>query len=188
MRSILPKGESRKRRSIAVRAIACVLVALLALPLRGVQCEPERDRWHGRLSGIHCERLALRRVRARKHRLTHHNCEGWRHLHRDHHLVEFELRQDDRRRRRLRAHKRRRQLHVRDTRHARRGHRRVGRDRRHVDTAHHRLHDPLRLIHHEEETGDDASGDSPAGTASSAAADFHNADLGCGWERRGRFS
>lgn len=39
-----------------------------------------------------------------------------------------------------------------------------------------------------EKSGDDASGGSPAGTASSAAADFHNADLGCGWEPTGRFS
>lgn len=36
-----------------------------------------------------------------------------------------------------------------------------------------------------EKSGDDASGGSPAGTASSAAADFHNADLGCGWEPTG---
>lgn len=35
-----------------------------------MQYEPERDRCHGGLSGIHCERLAFRRVRARKHRLT----------------------------------------------------------------------------------------------------------------------
>ena len=41
-----------------------------------MQCEPERDRWHGALSGIHCECLAFRWVRARKHRLTHHNCEA----------------------------------------------------------------------------------------------------------------
>ena len=40
MRSILPKGESRKRRSIAVRAIACVLVALLALPFAGCSASP----------------------------------------------------------------------------------------------------------------------------------------------------
>ena len=36
-----------------------------------------------------------------------------------------------------------------------------------------------------EKSGDDASGGSPVGTASSAAADFHNADLGCGWEPTG---
>ena len=36
-----------------------------------------------------------------------------------------------------------------------------------------------------EKSGDDASGGSPAGTASSAAADFHTADLGCGWEPTG---
>ena len=40
MRSILPKGESRKRRSIAARAIACVLVALLALPFAGCSASP----------------------------------------------------------------------------------------------------------------------------------------------------
>lgn len=36
-----------------------------------------------------------------------------------------------------------------------------------------------------EKSGDEASGGSPVGTASSAAADFHNADLGCGWEPTG---
>ena len=40
MRSILPKGENRKRRSIAARAIACVLVALLALPFAGCSASP----------------------------------------------------------------------------------------------------------------------------------------------------
>ena len=40
MRSILPKGESRKRRSIAVHAIACVLVALFALPFAGCSASP----------------------------------------------------------------------------------------------------------------------------------------------------
>ena len=40
MRSILPKGESRKRRSIAARAIACILVALLALPFAGCSASP----------------------------------------------------------------------------------------------------------------------------------------------------
>lgn len=40
MRSILPKGESRKRRSIAARAIACVLVALLTLPFAGCSASP----------------------------------------------------------------------------------------------------------------------------------------------------
>ncbi|OKY91819.1 MAG: hypothetical protein BHV61_02945 [Collinsella sp. 60_9] len=36
-----------------------------------------------------------------------------------------------------------------------------------------------------EKSGDEASGGSPAGTASNAAADFHNADLGCGWKPTG---
>ncbi|MFR6613930.1 MAG: hypothetical protein ACLUSU_10905 [Collinsella sp.] len=40
MRSILPKGENRKRHSIAARAIACVLVALLALPFAGCSASP----------------------------------------------------------------------------------------------------------------------------------------------------
>ena len=40
MRSILPKKESRKRRSIAARAITCVLVALLALPFAGCSASP----------------------------------------------------------------------------------------------------------------------------------------------------
>ena len=40
MRSILPKGENRKRRSIAARVIACVLVALLALPFAGCSASP----------------------------------------------------------------------------------------------------------------------------------------------------
>ena len=40
MRSILPKGENRKRRSIAARVIACVLVALLALPFAGCSACP----------------------------------------------------------------------------------------------------------------------------------------------------
>ena len=40
MRSILLKGESRKRRNIAARAIACVLVALLALPFAGCSASP----------------------------------------------------------------------------------------------------------------------------------------------------
>ena len=40
MRSILPKGENRKRHRIAARAIACVLVALLALPFAGCSASP----------------------------------------------------------------------------------------------------------------------------------------------------
>lgn len=40
MRSILPKGENRKLHSIAARAIACVLVALLALPFAGCSASP----------------------------------------------------------------------------------------------------------------------------------------------------
>ena len=40
MRSILPKGENRRRHSIAARAITCVLVALLALPFAGCSASP----------------------------------------------------------------------------------------------------------------------------------------------------
>ena len=40
MRLILPKGENRKRHSIAARAIICVLVALLALPFAGCSASP----------------------------------------------------------------------------------------------------------------------------------------------------
>ena len=188
MRSILPKGENRKRHRIAARAIACVLVALLARSLRGVQCEPERDRATTgsqeytvsvSLSGGSGRASIASPTTIVKDGDTYTATITWSSSNYDKMTVDgvdyapindggnstFEipvtLDEDIA----------------------------VSAETVAMSTPHtidYTIHFDSSTM--KEKSGDEASGGSPAGTASSAAADFHNADLAAAGSRRGRFS
>ena len=185
MRSILPKGESRKRRSIAVRAIACVLVALLALPFAGCSASPNATGGTAgsqeytvsvSLSGGSGRASIASPTTIVKDGDTYTATITWSSSNYDKMTVDgvdyapindggnstFEipvtLDEDIA----------------------------VSAETVAMSTPHtidYTIHFDSSTM--KKKTGDDASGDSPAGTASSAAADFHNADLGCGWEPTG---
>ena len=185
MRSILPKGENRKRRSIAARAIACVLVALLALPFAGCSASPnvtgatagsQEYTVSVSLSGGSGRASIASPTTIVKDGDTYTATITWSSSNYDKMTVDgvdyapvndggnstFEipvtLDEDIA----------------------------VSAETVAMSTPHtidYTLHFDSSTM--KEKSGDDASGGSPAGTASSAAADFHNADLGCGWEPTG---
>ena len=185
MRSILPKGENRKRHSIAARAITCVLVALLALPFAGCSASPNATGGTAgsqeytvsvSLSGGSGRASIASPTTIVKDGDTYTATITWSSSNYDKMTVDgvdyapvndggnstFET-----------------------TRHARRGHRRVGRDRRHVDAAHHRLHDPLRLIHHEGEIGRRCKRRLPCRNGFKRRGRLPQRRFGCGWEPTG---
>lgn len=185
MRSILPKGENRKRRSIAARAIACVLVALLALPFAGCSASPnvtgatagsQEYTVSVSLSGGSGRASIASPTTIVKDGDTYTATITWSSSNYDKMTVDgvdyapvndggnstFEipvtLDEDIA----------------------------VSAETVAMSTPHtidYTLHFDSSTM--KEKSGDNASGGSPAGTASSAAADFHNADLGCGWEPTG---
>ena len=185
MRSILPKGESRKRRSIAVRAIACVLVALLALPFAGCSASPNATGGTAgsqeytvsvSLSGGSGRASIASPTTIVKDGDTYTATITWSSSNYDKMTVDgvdyapvndggnstFEipvtLDEDIA----------------------------VSAETVAMSTPHtidYTLYFDSSTM--KEKSGDEASGGSPAGTASSAAADFHNADLGCGWKPTG---
>lgn len=185
MRSILPKGENRKRRSIAARAIACVLVALLALPFAGCSTSPNATGATAgsqeytvsvSLSGGSGRASIASPTTIVKDGDTYTATITWSSSNYDKMTVDgvdyapvkdggnstFEipvtLDEDIA----------------------------VSAETVAMSTPHtidYTLYFDSSTM--KEKSGDDASGGSPAGTASSAAADFHNADLGCGWEPTG---
>ena len=185
MRSILPKGESRKRRSIAARAIACVLVALLALPFAGCSASPNATGGTAgtqeytvsvSLSGGSGRASIASPTTIVKDGDTYTATITWSSSNYDKMTVDgvdyapvndggnstFEipvtLDEDIA----------------------------VSAETVAMSTPHtidYTLHFDSSTM--KEKSGDEASGGSPAGTASSAAADFHNADLGCGWKPTG---
>ena len=185
MRSILPKGESRKRRSIAVRAIACVLVALFALPFAGCSASPNATGGTAgsqeytvsvSLSGGSGRASIASPTTIVKDGDTYTATITWSSSNYDKMTVngvdyapvndggnstfEIPVTLDE------------------DI--------AVSAETVAMSTPHtidYTLHFDSSTM--KEKSGDDASGGSPAGTASSAAADFHNADLGCGWEPTG---
>lgn len=185
MRSILPKGENRKLHSIAARAIACVLVALLALPFAGCSASPNATGGTAgsqeytvsvSLSGGSGRASIASPTTIVKDGDTYTATITWSSSNYDKMTVDgvdyapvndggnstFEipvtLDEDIA----------------------------VSAETVAMSTPHtidYTLHFDSSTM--KEKSGDDASGGSPAGTASSAAADFHNADLGCGWEPTG---
>ena len=173
MRSILPKGESRKRRSIAVRAIACVLVALLALPFAGCSASPNATGAAAgsqeytvsvSLSGGSGRASIASPTTIVKDGDTYTATITWSSSNYDKMTVDGvdyapgTLDEDIA----------------------------VSAETVAMSTPHtidYTLYFDSSTM--KEKSGDKASGGSPAGTASSAAADFHNADLGCGWEPTG---
>ena len=185
MRSILPKGESRKRRSIAVRAIACVLVALFALPFAGCSASPNATGGTAgsqeytvsvSLSGGSGRASIASPTTIVKDGDAYTATITWSSSNYDKMTVDgvdyapvndggnstFEipvtLDEDIA----------------------------VSAETVAMSTPHtidYTLHFDSSTM--KEKSGDDASGGSPARTASSAAADFHNPDLGCGWEPTG---
>lgn len=185
MRSILPKGENRKLHSIAARAIACVLVALLALPFAGCSASPNATGGTAgsqeytvsvSLSGGSGRASIASPTTIVKDGDTYTATITWSSSNYDKMTVDgvdyapvndggnstFEipvtLDEDIA----------------------------VSAETVAMSTPHtidYTLHFDSSTM--KEKSGDDASGGSPAGTASSVAADFHNADLGCGWEPTG---
>ena len=185
MRSILPKGENRKCRSIAARVIACVLVALLALPFAGCSASPNATGATAgsqeytvsvSLSGGSGRASIASPTTIVKDGDTYTATITWSSSNYDKMTVDgvdyapvndggnstFEipvtLDEDIA----------------------------VSAETVAMSTPHtidYTLHFDSSTM--KEKSGNDASGGSPAGTASSAAADFHNADLGCGWEPTG---
>ena len=185
MRSILPKKESRKRRSIAARAITCVLVALLALPFAGCSASPNATGGTAgsqeytvsvSLSGGSGRASIASPTTIVKDGDTYTATITWSSSNYDKMTVDgvdyapvndggnstFEipvtLDEDIA----------------------------VSAETVAMSTPHtidYTLYFDSSTM--KEKSGDDASGGSPAVTASSAAADFHNADLGCGWEPTG---
>ena len=185
MRSILPKGDNRKRHSIAARAITCVLVALLALPFAGCSASPNATGGTARsqeytvsvsLSGGSGRASIASPTTIVKDGDTYNATITWSSSNYDKMTVDgvdyapvndggnstFEipvtLDEDIA----------------------------VSAETVAMSTPHtidYTINFDSSTM--KEKSGDDASGGSPAGTASSAAADFHNADLGCGWEPTG---
>ena len=185
MRSILPKGENRKRHRIAARAIACVLVALFALPFAGCSASPNATGGTAgsqeytvsvSLSGGSGRASIASPTTIVKDGDTYTATITWSSSNYDKMTVngvdyapvndggnstfEIPVTLDE------------------DI--------AVSAETVAMSTPHtidYTLHFDSSTM--KEKSGDDASGGSPAGTASSAAADFHNADLGCGWEPTG---
>lgn len=185
MRSILPKGENRKRHSIAARAIACVLIALLALPFAGCSASPNATGGTAgsqeytvsvSLSGGSGRASIASPTTIVKDGDTYTATITWSSSNYDKMTVDgvdyapvndggnstFEipvtLDEDIA----------------------------VSAETVAMSTPHtidYTIHFDSSTM--KEKSGDEASGGSPVGTASSAAADFHNADLGCGWEPTG---